>query len=48
MRRLNGTGTVYKRRTETKRRNPWLAIICIGIDENGKRINKYIGSFPFC
>lgn len=46
MRRLNGTGTVYKRRTEKKRRNPWVAMICTGIDENGKRINKYIGSFP--
>lgn len=45
MRRLNGTGTIYRRKTE-KRRNPWVAMICIGIDEKGKRINKYVGSFP--
>ncbi len=46
MKRANGTGTVYKRRTDSgKRRTPYVAMVTIGYDKKGKRIRKIIGSF---
>lgn len=43
MRRENNTGTVYK--LSGKRRNPWIARICIGYDEGGNRKWQTIGYF---
>lgn len=45
MKRANGTGSIYKRK-DTKRRNPYVAVINLGMDSTGKRKKKIIGSFP--
>lgn len=37
----NGFGSVY--RLSGKRRKPWIAVITIGFDDNGKQIRKAIG-----
>ncbi|KGF46855.1 hypothetical protein HMPREF0872_06920 [Veillonella montpellierensis DNF00314] len=45
MRRANGTGSVYKR-SDKKRRKPYIAVITIGTNqETGKPIRKSLGSF---
>ena len=43
MKRANSTGSIYK---DTKRRNPYVAVINLGMDTTGKRKKKIIGSFP--
>lgn len=46
MKRANGTGTIYKRRDTTHRRNPYSVYLDGGKDDNGKRIRNFLGSFP--
>lgn len=40
----NGYGSVYKR--SEKRRNPWVARVTVGWDENGKQKRYVIGHYP--
>lgn len=44
MKRANGSGSVYKRK-DARRRNPFVAVINLGFDNEGKRKKKIIGSF---
>jgi len=43
MKRANKTGTIYK--LGGKRRNPWIARLCLGYDEDDKRIWRTIGYY---
>lgn len=43
MKRANGTGSVYK--LSGNRHNPYIAVIDLGYDDNGKRMRKRIGSY---
>lgn len=42
MKNENGSGSVYKQKG--KRRKPWIAVVTIGYDENGKQKRKSIGT----
>lgn len=44
MRRPNGTGSVYKK-SDSKRRKPYVAEVTVGYTDEGKRIVKRLGSF---
>ena len=42
MKNENGTGSVYKQKG--KRRKPWIAVVTIGYDEQGRQKRKSIGT----
>ena len=44
-RRLQGTGSVYRRSDGDRRRKPWMAVITVGLKQYGKRDRVLIGSF---
>lgn len=45
MRRANGTGSVYKRTDAAHRHRPFVAVINLGMNAEGKRKKKLIGSY---
>ena len=45
IRRLQGTGSVYKRTDGDRRRKPWVATITLGLKYGGKRHRILIGSY---
>ena len=46
MKRANGTGTIYKRSDDKRRRKPWVVVVNLGMDPiTFKRKKKILGSF---
>ncbi len=45
MKRANGTGTIYKRSDDKRRRKPWVVVVNLGMDPiTFKRKKKILGS----